>query len=159
MTFEGYAGRRLDILARDHARFGVGIVAELPSELRARGTAAAFVLTDPGVVRSGVAGRVVDILEGAGLPVQLYDAIEPNPGTALIEQGSAALRGFAANRADVVVVALGGGSTMDSGKVIALHATNDRDVLSLGYHDEALTPGHRVIAIPTTAGTGAETNT
>jgi alcohol dehydrogenase len=48
---------------------------------------------------------------------------------------------------------------MDSGKVIALHATNDRDVLSLGYHDESLAPGLRVVAIPTTAGTGAETNT
>jgi alcohol dehydrogenase len=48
---------------------------------------------------------------------------------------------------------------MDSGKVIALHANNDRDVLALGYHDEAVAPGVRVIAIPTTARTGAETNT
>jgi alcohol dehydrogenase len=93
------------------------------------------------------------------VPAQLHDAIEPNPGTALIEQGSEALRRFAADRRDVIVVALGGGSTMDAGKVIALHATNERDVLSLGYHDEAVAPGRRVIAIPTTAGTGAETNT
>jgi alcohol dehydrogenase len=48
---------------------------------------------------------------------------------------------------------------MDSGKVIALHAANDREVLSLGYHDDTLAPGLRVIAVPTTAGTGAETNT
>ena len=68
----------------------------------------------------------------------MHDEIEPNPGTALIEQGSTALRRFAADPGDLVVVALGGGSTMDSGKVIALHATNDRDVLSLGYHDESL---------------------
>lgn len=159
MTFEGYAARRLDILARDRARFGAGIVAELPSILADAGAGAAFVVTDPGVVRSGVAGRVVDLLQGAGLQVQLHDEIEPNPGTALIEQGSTALRRFAANRGDVVVVALGGGSTMDSGKVIALHATNDREVLSLGYHDDSLAAGLRVIAIPTTAGTGAETNT
>jgi alcohol dehydrogenase class IV len=159
VTFEGYAARRLDILARDRARFGAGIVADLPSVLADVGGAAAFVVTDPGVVRSGVAGRVVDLLQAAGLSVQVHDEIEPNPGTALIEQGSAALRRFGADRGDVVVVALGGGSTMDSGKVIALHATNDRDVLSLGYHDESLAPGVRVIAIPTTAGTGAETNT
>jgi alcohol dehydrogenase len=159
MTFEGYAARRLDILARDRARFGAGIVAELPSILAVAGAGAAFVVTDPGVVRSGVAGRVVDLLLAAGVSVQVHDEIEPNPGTALIEQGSSALRRFAADRRDVVVVALGGGSTMDSGKVIALHATNDRDVLSLGYHDESLTPGVRVVAIPTTAGTGAETNT
>jgi alcohol dehydrogenase len=159
MTFEGYAGRRLAILARDRARFGVGIVAELPAILAGEGATGAFVVTDPGVVRSGAAGRVVDLLRDAGIPVQLHDAIEPNPGTALIDQGSAALRRFAADRGDVVVVALGGGSTMDSGKVIALHAANDRAVLDLGYHDESLAPGVRVIAIPTTAGTGAETNT
>jgi len=159
MTFDGYAARRLDILARDRARFGAGIVAELPAILADVGAVAAFVVTDPGVVRSGVAGRVVDLLLAAGVSVQLHDEIEPNPGTALIEQGSTALRRFTADRGDVVVVALGGGSTMDSGKVIALHATNDRDVLSLGYHDESLAPGVRVIAIPTTAGTGAETNT
>ena len=159
MTFDGYAARRLDILARDRARFGAGIVAELPSVLADVGAGAAFVVTDPGVVRSGVAGRVVDLLLAAGLSVQLHDAIEPNPGTALIEQGSQALRRFAGDRGDVAVVALGGGSTMDSGKVIALHATNQRDVLSLGYHDATLAPGFRVIAIPTTAGTGAETNT
>jgi alcohol dehydrogenase len=159
VTFEGYASRRLDIVARDRARFGAGIVAELPSVLAELGAAAAFVVTDPGVVRAGVAGRVVDLLEAAGVPVELHDAIEPNPATALIEQGGAALRRFAKDRPDVVVIALGGGSTLDSGKVIALHATNDRDVLSLGYHDEGVAPGLRVVAIPTTAGTGAETNT
>jgi alcohol dehydrogenase len=159
MTFDGYAARRIDIVARDRARFGAGIVAELPSILSDVGGGAAFVVTDPGVVRSGVAGRVVDLLRTAGVDVQLHDEIEPNPGTALIARGSNALRRFAADRRDVVLVALGGGSTMDSGKVIALHATNDRDVLSLGYHDESLAPGLRVIAIPTTAGTGAETNT
>ena len=159
MIFDGYAASRLEIVARDRVRFGPGIVAELPSLLTSLDAAAAFVVTDPGVVRSGVAGRVVDRLRAAGVAVRLHDAIEPNPGTALIEQGSAALRRFLADRGDVVVVALGGGSTMDSGKVIALHAANDRDVLGLGYHDEALIPGVRVIAIPTTAGTGAETNT
>jgi alcohol dehydrogenase len=160
VTFEGYAGRRLEIVTRDRARFGAGIVAELPAVIAGLGAGAAFVVTDPGVVRSGVAGRVVDLLRAAGLPVQLHDAIEPNPGSRLIDQGSAALRAFSRDGGrEAVVVALGGGSTMDSGKVIALHATNDRDVLSLGYHDETLAPGMPVVAIPTTAGTGAETNT
>jgi len=96
MTFEGYAGRRLDILARDRARFGAGVVAELPSVLAGLGASSAFVVTDGGVVRSGVAGRVVDLLRAGGIDVELFDAVEPNPGTASIEQGSAVLRPFLA---------------------------------------------------------------
>ena len=159
MTFEGYAGRRLDILARDRARFGAGIVVELPSVVADMGARAAFVVTDAGVVRSGVAGRVVDLLRVAGVTAELFDGVEPNPGTASIELGSAALRSFAQASPSPVVVALGGGSAMDSAKVIALHAANHRAVMLLGYHDETVEPGPPVIAIPTTAGTGAETNT
>ncbi|HET7703015.1 MAG TPA: iron-containing alcohol dehydrogenase, partial [Candidatus Limnocylindrales bacterium] len=157
---EGYAGRRLDILARDRARFGAGVVAELPAVLADLGASAAFVVTDPGVVGSGVAGRVVDLLLAAGgVTVEVFDGVEANPGTASIERGSEALRPFVAGNPAVVVVGLGGGSAMDSAKVIALHAANQHAVMSLGYHDETLTPGVPVVAIPTTAGTGAETNT
>jgi alcohol dehydrogenase len=159
MTFEGYAGRRLDILARDRARFGAGVVGELPSFLLDLGATAAFVVTDPGVVRSGVAPRVVELLEAGRLHVELFDGVEPNPGTASIERGSARLRAFRSTEPSTVVVALGGGSTMDSAKVIALHAANDRGVMALGYHDPEIEPGLPVVAIPTTAGTGAETNT
>ncbi len=159
MTFEGYAGRRLEIGVRDRARFGAGVVADLPAVLGSLGAQAAFVVTDGGVVRSGVAGRVVDLLRAAGVTVELFDGVEPNPGTASIERGSAALRAFAAASASPVVVAVGGGSAMDSAKVIALHAANQRAVMALGYHDETVEAGPPVIAIPTTAGTGAETNT
>ena len=156
---DGYAGRRLDILVRDRARFGAGTVADLPAILSEVGGGSAFVVTDPGVVGSGVAGRVVDLLRAADVPVELFDAIDPNPGTASIERGSVRLRTFLGDHRDVVVVALGGGSAMDSAKVTALHAPNQRAVMSLGYHDESVEPGVPVIAIPTTAGTGSETNT
>jgi alcohol dehydrogenase len=69
------------------------------------------------------------------------------------------LRRFSADGASTVVIGLGGGSAMDSAKVIALHAPNQRAVMSLGYHDETVLPGVPVVAVPTTAGTGAETNT
>jgi alcohol dehydrogenase class IV len=161
MTSDGYAGRRLEIGVRDRARFGAGAVAELPAILGSLGAQAAFVVTDRGVAGSGVAGRVVGILAGANLRVELFDGVEPNPGTASVARGSAVLRRFLelAGGTSAVVVALGGGSAMDSAKAMALHAANDRDVMSLGYHDETLVPGVPVIAIPTTAGTGAETNT
>ena len=157
MTFDGYAGRRLDILARDRARFGAGIVAELPAVVAELGAGAAFVVTDPGVVRSGVAGRVVDLLRSAGLAVDVFDAVEPNPGTASVERGSERLRRFLGSAGSpVLVIAVGGGSSMDSAKVIALHAANQRAVMALGYHDETVAPGPPVVAIPTTAGTGSE---
>jgi alcohol dehydrogenase len=157
----GYAGRRLEIGVRDRARFGAGAVADLPSVIGSLDGQAAFVVTDSGVVGSGVAGRVVDLLTSASLRVETFDGVEPNPGTASVARGSAALRRFVelAGETSAVVVALGGGSTMDTAKAMALHAANDRDVMSLGYHDETLLPGVPVIAIPTTAGTGAETNT
>ena len=105
----------------------------------------------------------MDLLRADGLAVELFDGVEPNPGTAAIEQGSARLRAFGTGRpgdgGSRIVVGLGGGSAMDSAKVIALHAPNQRAVMSLGYHDETVEPGLPVIAIPTTAGTGAETNT
>jgi alcohol dehydrogenase len=159
---EGYASRRLEIVARDRARFGAGVVAELPEVVASIGGAAAFVVTDAGVVGAGVAGRVVDILAAAGMPAEVFDGVEPNPGTASIEEGSARLRvrlGSAIPPSAIVVIGLGGGSAMDSAKVISLHAANQRDVMSLGYDDETVGPGLPVVAIPTTAGTGSETNT
>ena len=155
----GYANRRIDIGVRDRARFAAGVVAELPSVVAELGARSVFVVTDPGVVGSGVAGRVVDLLRAADLLVELFDGVEPNPETASIEVGTEALRRFSADGASTVVIGLGGGSAMDSAKVIALHAPNQRAVMSLGYHDETLASGVPLIAIPTTAGTGAETNT
>ena len=155
----GYANRRIDIGVRDRARFAAGVIAELPSIVGELGARSVFVVTDPGVVGSGVAGRVVDLLRVADLLVELFDGVEPNPETASIEVGTEALRRFSADGASTVVIGLGGGSAMDSAKVIALHAPNQRAVMSLGYHDETVLPGVPVVAVPTTAGTGAETNT
>lgn len=158
---DGYAGRRLDILARDRARFGAGAVAELPAVVASLGGRHAFVVTDPGVVRAGVAARVADLLTAGGMEVDVFDGVEANPGTTSIVAGSDAVRASTRGRArsDTVVIGLGGGSAMDSAKVMALHAANERAVMALGYQDETVAPGVPVIAIPTTAGTGAETNT
>lgn len=152
------ADRSLELHLRGRVRFGVGSLATLPELVRGAGGSRVFVVTDPGVVRSGVAGQVVDTLAAAGIAAEVFDGVEPNPGTTAVAAGSAALAAF---RTDgTVVVPVGGGSSMDAGKVMSLHAANGRgDVLALGYHRDDVAPGGPVIALPTTAGTGAETNT
>ena len=109
------------------------------------------------MLASGVIERVRGVLEAAGVEVGVYAEVEPNPGTSSVLRGSAALTAFGVGGA--VVVPVGGGSSMDSAKVISLHAANGGDVLDLGYHRDDIVPGGPVIAVPTTAGTGAETNT
>jgi alcohol dehydrogenase len=153
----GLAHASLDIPLRDRILFGAGRIGELPGLVRELGGQRAFVVTDPGVVRAGVARTVRDVLEGAGIATHVYAEVEPNPGATSIARGSGALEAF--GTADAVVVAVGGGSSMDSAKAISLHAKNGGEVLALGYHREDLTPGVPIIAVPTTAGTGAETNT
>jgi alcohol dehydrogenase len=151
------SGRALELTLLDRVRFGVGSIASLPELVRDVGGSRGFVVTDPGVVRSGVARMALDVLEAAGIEATLFDGVEPNPGTTTIEQGSAALSGHGLE--DTVVIPVGGGSSMDSAKVISLHAVNGGPVLDLGWHREDLAPGLPVVAVPTTAGTGAETNT
>jgi alcohol dehydrogenase len=153
----GLADVALDIPLRDRILFGCGRIQELPALVRELGGRRAFVVTDPGVVRAGVAGAVCDVLDATGVSRHLYAEVEPNPGAASIARGSRELAAFGTS--DAVVVAVGGGSSMDSAKAISLHATNGGEVLALGYHRDDLTPGVPIIAVPTTAGTGAETNT
>ena len=156
------AERSLELRLQGRVRFGVGAIEALPELVtRADGgvdfATKAFIVTDPGVTASGVIDRVQGVLDAAGMRVGLYAQVEPNPGTASVLRGSAALTAF--GLAGTVVVAVGGGSSMDSAKVISLHAVNGGDVLALGWHREALLPGRPIVAVPTTAGTGAETNT
>lgn len=152
--------RALDLQLRGRVRFGVGAIDALPELIAAAGNAGgrrAFIVTDPGVLAAGVVDRVRAILTAAGVEVGVYAEVEPNPGTTSILRGSAALAAFGI--AQTVIVPVGGGSSMDSAKAISLHAVNGGDVLALGYHSETVVPGGPLIAVPTTAGTGAETNT
>ncbi len=150
------ADRTLDLVLRDRSRFGWGAIASLPALVREAGGERAFVVTDRGVAASGVAARVLDVLRDDGIEAGMFDGVDPNPGTATIERGSAAFRSFGLER--TVVVPVGGGSAMDTAKAVSLHAANDAGVWDLGYDDPALIPGRPLVAVPTTAGTGAETN-
>ncbi len=150
------AGGPIELRVHDRVRFGAGAIEVLPELVRETGSGRAFVVTDPGVRASGVIDRVLAILVAAGLETGLYAEVEPNPGAATVERGAAALRAFGV--AGTAVVAVGGGSAMDTAKALSLRAMNDAPVWELGYDDPGLNPGRPLIAVPTTAGTGAETN-
>ncbi|MEJ7697035.1 MAG: iron-containing alcohol dehydrogenase [Candidatus Limnocylindrales bacterium] len=157
VALTGLAHRSFEMVLRNRVRFGVEAIEALPELVRSVGRGRAFVVTDPGVAASGVIDRVRGVLAGAGIPVEVYAQVEPNPGTTSVLRGSAALTGFGLESAAIVPV--GGGSSMDSAKVISLHAANGGDVLALAWDRPELVAGGPVIAVPTTAGTGAETNT
>jgi alcohol dehydrogenase len=148
------ADRRFEMTLRNRVLFGVGEIGRLPEVVAAAGGSRAFVVTDPGVRAAGIVEPILVTLAAAGLATAIFDAIEPNPSAATIERGAVSVRDF--GLADAVVVAIGGGSAMDAAKAIDLRAANDRPLWELAYDGPDLTPGRPIIAVPTTAGTGAE---
>ncbi|WP_281657083.1 lactaldehyde reductase [Collinsella stercoris] len=133
---------------------GAGAIAEIPGELQRRGYKKVFVCTDPDLVKFGVAAKVTDLLDEAGIAYSVYSDIKPNPTIQNVTDG---VKAFKAAEADSIVT-IGGGSAMDTAKAIGVIITNPEfaDVRSL--EGVAPTKNHAVftIAVPTTAGTAAE---
>jgi len=151
------ADRRFEMTLRNRVIFGVGEVERLPEVVAALDGSRAFVVTDPGVQRSGVSDHVLEILARDGVPAAVFAEVEPNPGAATVDRGAAALQVFGLG--GTIVVPVGGGSAMDIAKALDLRAANKGgDVWDLPYDGPDLSPGRPLIAVPTTAGTGAETN-
>jgi alcohol dehydrogenase len=148
------ADRQIEIVLRNRVVFGVGSVARLPELVATAGGSRVFVVTDPGVRRVGIIDPILDGFAAAGLEAGVFDEVEPNPAAATIERGASTLRDF--GLPGTVVVAIGGGSAMDAAKAIDLRAANDRPVWELEYDGPDLAPGRPIVAVPTTAGTGAE---
>ena len=151
------ADRQIEIVLRNRVYFGVGAIARLPEVVALAGGTRAFLVTDPGVRASGVVDRALAVLAGAGVSTALFDDVEPNPSASTVERGAAGLRAFGLE--GTVVVPVGGGSSMDTAKALDLRAANEPlTVWQLEYDGASLHPGRPVVAVPTTAGTGAETN-
>ena len=133
---------------------GSGAIKEIPGEITRRGFKKVFVCTDPDLVKFGVAAKVTDLLDEAGIAWSLYSEIKPNPTIKNVQDG---VEAFKAAEADCIVT-IGGGSAMDTAKAIGIIINNPEfaDVRSL--EGVAPTKNHAVftIAVPTTAGTAAE---
>ncbi len=133
---------------------GKGAIENIVTELQSRGFKKAFVCSDPDLIKFGVTGKVTDLLDKAGFPYAIFSDIKANP---TIENVKAGVDAYKESGADSII-AIGGGSSMDTAKAIGIIIENPEfsDVRSLeGVAD---TKNHAVftIAVPTTAGTAAE---
>lgn len=133
---------------------GAGAIKEIVTEFRNHGFAKAFVCSDPDLVKFGVTKKVTDLLDEAGIPYYLYSDIKANPTIENVQHGVNAFKDSKAN----AIIAIGGGSSMDTAKAIGIIITNPEfeDVRSLEGVAPTKNPCVPIIAVPTTAGTAAE---
>ena len=99
---------------------GSGAISEIPSEIQSRGFKKVFVASDPDLVKFGVSKKVTDIIEQAGIEYTLYSDIKPNPTIENVQHG---VEEFKASGAECIV-AIGGGSSMDTSKAIGIIVAN-----------------------------------
>lgn len=142
------------MILNETSYFGAGAISVLPEEMQRRGFRKAFVVTDKDLIKAGVAGQVTTVLDKAGIPFVLYDDVKQNPTTKNVKEG---VRRFADSSADCLI-AIGGGSPIDTAKGIGIIANNPSfgDVCSLEGVADTKVKSVPVIAVPTTAGTAAE---
>ena len=133
---------------------GKGAIAEIVAEVKSRGFSKAFVASDPDLVKFKVTAKVTELLDKEGMPYDIYSDIKPNPTIENVQHGVSA---FKASGADYII-AIGGGSSMDTSKAIGIIITNPEfeDVRSLEGVAPTKKPCVPIIAVPTTAGTAAE---
>ena len=134
--------------------FGRGARVELANEIKTRGFKKILIVTDKSLLECGVAGKVTEVLDKEGIEYTIYSNIKPNPTVKNVQDGVNVAREYGAD----IIVAVGGGSSMDTAKGISIIMTNpDRyDVVSLNGLSNTTNKGMPMIALPTTHGTAAE---
>ncbi len=142
------------IILNETSYFGAGARRMLADEFRGRGYVRAFVVTDKDLIRFGVAGKVTGVLDEAGIAYEIFSDLKPNPTVKNVQAGVEAFRRSGAD----AIVAIGGGSAMDTAKAVGIIAANPAfgDVVSLEGVAPTANRSVPVFALPTTAGTAAE---
>lgn len=135
--------------------FGPGARRQLPEAVRNLGKTKAMIVTDPGLIKFGVAKMVTDVLDEAGIPYEIFSEVKPNPTVSNVQAGIDAYKSSGAD----ILVAVGGGSAIDTSKGIGIVVNNPEfaDIVSLEGCAPTRHKSVPIIAIPTTAGTAAET--
>ncbi len=132
--------------------FGAGTIGRVGQIARELGGKRVLVVTDAGIVKSGHAGKVMGLIEAAGLEAVCFDRVRENPDTTVVGECVAAARAAAAD----LLIGLGGGSSMDAAKGCNFILTNGGRMHDYWGVGKATKPMLPLIAIPTTAGTGSE---
>ena len=142
------------IMLNETSYHGAGAIREIPAEAKARGFKKALIACGPSILKHGVVAKVTDLLDAEGLEYAIYSDIKANP---TIENVQAGVEAFKAAGADYII-AIGGGSPMDTAKAIGIIINNPEfaDVRSLEGVAPTKKPCVPIIAVPTTAGTAAE---
>ncbi|WP_374284658.1 iron-containing alcohol dehydrogenase [Novosphingobium sp.] len=133
-------------------RIGGGVLDELPEALAQFGLTRPLIVTDGWIAGSGILDRVLGVLERAGIAARTYAEAVPDPTVDCVEAATAYLR---AGQHDCVI-GLGGGSPIDTAKIVAVKALRDVPVSALKAPHQEDAPALPIVAIPTTAGTGSE---
>ena len=142
------------IILNETSYHGAGAVKSIVDELSARGLKKPIVFSDPDLIRFGVTKKVTDLLDKAKVKYAVYSEIKPNPTIENVKNGVKAAK---AAKADCII-AIGGGSSMDTAKGVGIILTNPKfaDVRSLEGVAPTKNPALPILAVPTTAGTAAE---
>ena len=174
------------IASKPAAHFGAGAIVQLPALVRATGADQVVVVTDAALAATPVIAIVQAVLADAGIPARLFDGVHPSPTTDDLAAGAAAVAQLTADAAAsasaaavtatlkasapplsappappikrITLVAVGGESPIDAAKGIALAAVNPQRGRELDYRGDFAVPALPIVAVPTTAGTGSETN-
>ena len=131
---------------------GIGSTAEIIKELNDLHAKKVLLITDPGLVQAGVAQQVVEMLKQAAVEVEIFDAVEPDPSIQVATKAAEMAKNVKAN----ALIALGGGSAIDTAKSAALLVTNGGYLKDYAGVNKVVKPILPLIAVPTTAGTGSE---
>ena len=142
------------IVLNETSYHGAGAIKEITVEAKNRGFGKAFVCSDPDLVKFNVTSKVTDLLKAENMDFEVYSEIQPNPTIENVQGGVAAFKKAGAD----YIIAIGGGSSMDTAKAIGIIITNPEfeDVRSLEGLSATKNPCVPIFAVPTTAGTAAE---
>ena len=142
------------MILNETSYFGKGAIESIVPEFQQRGFSKAAVITDKGLIEHGIATKVTELLDKAAIAYALYDGIVPNPTIQNVKDGVAFVKEAEAD----CLIAIGGGSPIDTAKAIGIILTNPEfsDVISLEGVADTENPCLPILAIPTTSGTAAE---